>query len=342
MIVLEVEKPGLLSTVQDLGRRAYQEFGMPVAGAVDEYALQVANILVGNAPSEAALELTLAGPVLKVLKGGLIAITGADLDPKLNGQQLPMWEAVKVSAGDTIALAWARSGCRSYLALAGGIDVPSVMGSKSTYIRGEIGGIGGRALKSGDLIRSGESPETLEHFRLRVPAGYIPHYDPFWEVRVVPGPQDDYFTERGLHTFFNNEYRVTGESDRMGCRLEGPKIEHLAGADIISDGIPPGAVQVPGDGRPIVMLADRQTTGGYAKIATVISADLWKIAQAKPGDRLRFQAVPVEEAQRIYFNYKRCLISLPELLQLNDPPKCYRVTVGGRVFEAEVWETQKN
>ncbi len=315
MVVLEVEKPGLLSTVQDLGRGAYQEFGMPVAGAVDDYSLQVANILVGNSPSEAALELTMAGPEFKVLEGGLIAITGADMDPKLNGEQIPLWEAVKVSAGDVLEFAWSKSGCRSYLALSGGVDVPPVLGSKSTYIRGGIGGINGRALKSGDLIRSGEPPGPIEHFGRKVPAGYIPNYNSSWEVKVVLGPQDDYFSQRGIHTFLNNEYLVTSESDRMGCRLEGPKIEHLSGADIISDGIPPGALQVPGHGQPIIMLSDRQTTGGYAKIATVIAADLWKIAQAKPGDSVRFRALQVEKAQKAYFDFKKRLTFLQELLQ---------------------------
>lgn len=338
MTVLEAVKPGVLSTVQDLGRGAYQEFGMPVAGAVDEYSLQVANILVGNSPSEAALELTLAGPVLNVLEGGLMAITGADMDPRLNGKPLPMWETVQVAAGDLITFAWAKSGCRAYLALAGGIEVPAVLGSKSTYIRGGIGGIEGRALISGDHIRSGEPRDPAGHFSRQVPSDYIPHYDTSWEVRVVLGPQDDYFTQKGIHTFLNNEYRVTGESDRMGCRLEGPRIEHLSGADIISDGIPPGAVQVPGHGRPIIMLADRQTTGGYAKIATVISADLWKIAQAKPGDRVRFRALTVEEAQKEYIVYKQRLTSLPELLQISGQKRTYRVTVNGSVFEVEAWE----
>lgn len=338
MAVLEVEKPGMLSTVQDLGRSAYQEFGMPVAGAVDEYSLQVANILVGNSPSEAALELTLLGPALKVVEGGLIAVTGADMEPKINGRPLPMWEAVKITAGDIITFAWAKSGCRAYLAVAGGIDVPAVMGSKSTYIRGGIGGINGRALKSGDLIRSGEPSHLIDELRRQAPLDYIPSYFSPWEVRVVLGPQDDYFTERGIHTFLSREYKVTNESDRMGCRLEGPKIEHLSGADIISDGIPPGAIQVPGHGQPIVMLADRQTTGGYAKIATVISTDLWKIAQAKPGDIIRFRPIPVEEAQKTYIDYKKRLLSLPELLKINGQKKYYRVVINGRVFEVEAWE----
>ncbi|MCL6478064.1 MAG: biotin-dependent carboxyltransferase family protein [Peptococcaceae bacterium] len=328
----------MLSTVQDLGRSAYQEFGMPVAGAVDEYSLQVANILVGNSPSEAALELTLLGPALKVIEGGLIAVTGADMEPKINGRPLPMWEAVETTSGDIITFAWAKSGCRSYLAVAGGIDVPAVMGSKSTYIRGGIGGIDGRALNSGDLIRSGEPSHLIDELRRQVPLDYIPSYSSPWEVRVVLGPQEDYFTERGIQTFLSREYRVTNESDRMGCRLEGPKIEHLSGADIISDGIPLGAIQVPGHGQPIVMLADRQTTGGYAKIATVISTDLWKIAQAKPGDIIRFRAIPVDEAQKIYIDYKKRLLSLPELLKINGQKKYYRVVINGRIFDVEAWE----
>lgn len=339
MLVFEVEKPGMLSTVQDLGRNAYQEFGMTGAGAVDQYSLQAANILVGNSPAEAAIELTMLGPTLKVIKGGLIAVTGADMDPTINGKPIPMWETVKVSAGDVIIFSWAKSGCRAYLALAGGIDVPVVMGSKSTFIRGGIGGFNGRALKSGDVLSSGEQSHSFNKV-LRVPLDYIPKYSSPWEVRVVLGPQDDYFTEKAINTFLSEEYKVTSDSDRMGCRLEGPKLEHLSGADIISDGIPPGAVQVPGHGQPIIMLADRQTTGGYTKIATVISPDLWKIAQAKPEDSIKFKAIPVEEAQKAYIDYRKSLLALPRLLLPGSRRQCCQIKVNGLLFDVSAEEIQ--
>ncbi|QBS36658.1 biotin-dependent carboxyltransferase [Thermaerobacter sp. FW80] len=329
--VFEVVAPGLLTTVQDRGRHGYQAFGVPVAGAVDEYALRIANLLVGNDENAAGLEITLLGPTLRVLAPTVIAVTGADLGATRNGQPLPLWEAVAVEPGDEIRFRGVKQGCRAYLAVAGGIDVPPVMGSRSTYLRGGIGGIGGRALKAGDVLEAGglfraDEPATTRRPRAavcgrrgdadgsdaspgevarqiagrRVPAEFVPRYGSPITLRVVLGPQDDHFTPAGVATFLSAEYVVTVEADRMGCRLDGPTIEHAGPADIISDGIPLGAVQVPGHGRPIVMLADRQTTGGYPKIATVISVDIPRIAQAKPGDRVRFAAVSRDEAVRLY------------------------------------------
>ncbi|RKO65860.1 biotin-dependent carboxyltransferase family protein [Desulfofundulus salinus] len=334
MAVLKVEKPGMLTTIQDLGRHGFQEFGMPVAGAADEFSFKLANMLVRNRPEEAALELTLAGPTLKVLEEGVIAITGADMGPQLNGRPLVMWEAVLVYPGDVLSFGWSRQGCRAYLAVAGGINVPPVMGSKSTYLRGSIGGFEGRALRGGDIISSGVPSYPLDELVGRsIPPEYISSYNGKWEVRVVLGPQDDYFTAKGIQTFLQSEYKVTPECDRMGCRLEGPPIEHQKGADIISDGIPAGAVQVPGHGQPIIMLADRQTTGGYAKIATVISSDLWKVAQAKPGDIIHFRAVTLPEAHQAYRIYRERLQSLPTVIQiLWNRKKHYRIQVNGKIY----------
>lgn len=344
MAAFLVEKPGVLTTVQDAGRHGYQEFGVPVAGAADEFAFQLANLLVGNPPHEAALELTMAGPVLRVLEGGVIAVTGADMGPQLNGVPFPMWEAVRVAPGDVLAFGWARCGCRAYLAVAGGIDVPPVMGSRATYLRGALGGLEGRSLAEGDMLRSGAPrvpPEELAGCRIppeHVPEEYkMPPPGATWTVRVVLGPQDNHFTARGIATFLGNAYRVTAECDRMGCRLEGPPVEHLKKPDIISEGIPLGAIQVPGHGQPIIMLQDRQTTGGYAKIATVITSDLWKVAQARPGEFIRFTAVSLAEAHRAYARFREQVRLFSHMLcRGKGRGSHYRVVVGAKAFSAYV------
>ncbi len=292
-----VLNPGMQTTVQDLGRTGYQAYGMPVAGAVDSFAFRAGNLLLGNEEGAAGLEMVMMGPKLRIERELAIAITGANMSPLLNGQPLPMWECVMVSAGDEISFQSPESGLRSYLLVAGGLDVPLVMGSRSTYLRAGIGGLDGRKLAKGDTLKVGVE-DVPAHLRSGngVPQNLIPAYEQEATVRVVMGPQDDHFTEKGRRTFLTETYRVTQEIDRMGYRLEGPKIEHREGADIISDGIPLGAIQIPGHGSPIVMLNDRQTTGGYPKIAAVISTDLYRVGQAKPGDRLTFQAISRSEA----------------------------------------------
>lgn len=338
--VFEVLEPGLLTTVQDRGRHGFQAFGMPVAGVMDEYASRVANLLVANDQYAAVLEITLLGPRLKILASTVLAVTGADLGAELNGRRLPLWQAVAARKGDELVFTGVRSGCRAYLAVAGGIAVPEVMGSRSTYLRGKIGGLNGRALKTGDRIPSGE-PATAAWARVgsRVPPEFIPSYSSEIALRVISGPQDDHFTDAGLETFFHSEYTVTNEADRMGYRLEGPKIEHKGGADIISDGIPLGAIQVPGHGQPIIMLADRQTTGGYTKIATVISADLHRIGQAKPGDKVRFSAVSRSEALQILREQEDKIHRLQDfLLREEGPVRSLRLTIRGQTYDVTVKE----
>ena len=313
MEIFEVIQPGPLTTVQDMGRYGYQQYGVPVSGAMDNYALRLANLLVGNSEGDACLEITLLGLQLRVLEDTVVAITGADLSPKLNGESLPMWEAVMVGRGDTLSFPWPKVGCRSYLAVAGGIDVPKVMGSRSTHTRSRIGGFEGRALCAGDRLSSGQAyPQILKR---RLPSQYIPEYRNQSELRVIMGPQDDHFTEEGIRTFLGSEYTISTKADRMGYRLEGPPIEHKAGADIISDGIPLGAVQVPGDRLPIVVLADRQTTGGYTKIATVITVDINKLAQAKPGDKVKFTQIREEEAYQSLKEYEHTIYTLKRWVQ---------------------------
>jgi antagonist of KipI len=311
--VLEIIQPGLLTTVQDRGRYGYQRYGVPVSGAMDSYALTVANLLVGNDEGAGALEMTVLGPRLQVLGHAEVALTGADLSPMLNSDPFPMWEAVEVRCGDIISFRQPLSGCRSYLAVVGGIDVPEVMGSRSTYVRSCLGGFEGRALLRGDRLSSGEA--AVRRQGCKVPARFVPQYCGESELRVVLGPQDDWFTDKGIRTFLGSEYVISVESDRMGCRLEGAPVEHKAGADIVSDGVPAGAVQVPGDGLPIILMADRQTTGGYAKIATVITIDLPRIAQTAMGDRVRFSAVTQEQAYDLAVEYERNMDALREYIR---------------------------
>lgn len=338
--VLEVLKPGLLTTIQDIGRHGYQAMGFSVCGAMDEEAFKYANILVGNDPNAAAIEVTLLGPHLKVLDNSVMAITGADLGAKINGEEVRLWQAFNVRPGDEISFGGQRSGCRAYIAVSGGIEVPLVMGSRSTYIRAKIGGLEGCVLKTGDVLQRGIA--NIEPFNLKerkVPDDLIPSYDSKITLRVILGPQDDYFSENGIKTFLSSEYTVTNESDRMGYRLDGPKIEHLKGADIISDGIPLGAIQVPGHGFPIIMLADRQSLGGYAKIATIISSDIPKIAQAKPGDKIRFSAISYDDAVEILKIREEKLIWFKESMSRQyEKSDTFKVVVQGQAFRCRILE----
>lgn len=312
---LKVKKPGMSTTVQDFGRWGHQAMGMPVAGAMDPEALAIANILAGNEPGDAALEITLLGPTLAVEGIGAVAAAGADLGFRINGVPAPMWTCIPVSEGDVLSFSGpAGNGCRTILAVSGGIDVPKVMGSRSTYVRAGIGGFSGRALKTGDTVPCGAPPALWKAAAgFSCPANLRPDRDPEAPIRAVPGPQDDAFTEEGLDTLFSSAYTITNQADRMGYRLEGPKVAHRAGADIVSDAIPLGAIQVPGHGQPIVMLADRQTTGGYTKAAVVLTADLANLAQRMPGQGVRFARSTPEEGARLLAERAERLESLLQL-----------------------------
>jgi antagonist of KipI len=295
--VIAIVEAGPLTTVQDLGRFGQLRYGIPPAGPLDHPAFVLANRLVGNPDGAAALECTLAGPRFEARGSGAIAVTGADVPVSVNGVAAPTWTTVALNAGDVVKVGMARSGVRAYIAFAGGIDVPLVLGSRATYVRGRLGGLEGRALKKGDAL--GLLPSRRVATPRRVRASAIPVATPDTELRVVLGPQDDRFTADGIATFLGSAYEMQPQSDRMGARLRGPVIEHRAGHDIISDGIALGSVQVTGDGMPIVLLVDRQSTGGYTKVATVCSFDVARLAQAKPGHRVHFRAVTVHDAHRL-------------------------------------------
>lgn len=284
---IEVVKPGLLTTIQDEGRPGFRAFGMPFAGALDQRAYALANLLAGNPPGAAALEMTLLGGTFRFAKDAYVGIAGADMQPTLDGAAVPHWSGFLVRAGSVLAFSSARDGVRCYLAARGGIDVPPVLGSRSTYTRAGVGGLHGRPIAAGHVLPSG--PMSLRDASpRRLPARAIPRYGREIRLRVLLGPQDDRFLPEGVATFLAGAYTVTNRNDRMGYQLEGPVIQHLRGPDIVSDGLLPGAVQVPGSGTPFVMTADCQTVGGYAKIATVIGPDLDRVAQARRGDVVRF------------------------------------------------------
>ncbi len=269
MTAIEVLDGGLLTTVQDLGRFGAQQYGVPVSGAMDAWALRAANRLVGNHEGAAALEITLAGPVLRFDGPGVIALTGGDLGARLDGRPLDPWQSVGVPPGAELSFAGARDGLRAYLGVAGGIDVPLVLESRSTLLKARLGGFMGRALAAGDRVPVGPGDMASGRTGWRLPRTLVPAYGHSHTVRVVMGPQDDAFTEDGIRTFLSGSYTLAPQSDRVGCRLTGPRIAHRRGADIVSDGTAFGSVQVSGDGLPIVLMADRGTTGGYTKIATV-------------------------------------------------------------------------
>lgn len=296
---LEVLNPGLCTTVQDLGRAGYQALGVPISGALDAVAFRLGNALVGNPAAAAALEILVSGPSLEVVADTVrvaVAGAGACLELDTGARVVPGWESVTLSRGDVFTVRLGRQSACAYLAVEGGIAVPLVLGSAATCLRAIFGGFEGRPLRRGDVVplaggRAGERDEQ------RLP--YPPPSGGDQRIRVVIGPQHDCFTVEALASLIESEFRISKDADRMGMRLDGPPLRHRAGWDLVSDAIATGAIQVPGSGQPIVLLADHQTTGGYPKIATVISADLPVLGRRRPGDLISFTAVSVEEAEHL-------------------------------------------
>jgi antagonist of KipI len=307
--IFKVLKPGLQTTVQDLGRYGFREFGVSPSGAMDPFSLQIGNLLVGNDLGEAALEATLIGPALLALQDVSIAICGGNLSPKINEQEIPLWKSSVIKKGQTLSFGKLKEGARTYISVAGGIDVPFVLNSKSTYLTGKFGGYEGRALKKGDILFG--NPLTRRNRFLHTKL--IPRYTNPLSVRVIIGPHTGNFTAAGLETFLTKEYSITAQSNRMGYQLTGPKIEHSSTADIISDAIPLGGIQVPASGQPIILMAEHQTTGGYSRIGTVISADIHRLAQAQPGTKVRFREIDMQTAQDLLTESKRRLKSIYRL-----------------------------
>ncbi len=294
---IKVITPGMLSTIQDGGRKGFAAMGFNASGVMDVRSYHIANALVGNFTDEAVIEMTYLGGSFKFLESNYIAITGADMSPKLDGVPVEMYTTVFVKQDETLTFSVAESGMRAYIAVRGGIDVPVIMGSRSTNLKCKLGGLDGRPLKAGDIVPCRDVYDEF-HKHLIHSAPKEDFGGDEITVRVLLGPQDDYFTDHGIKTFLNSTYTVTNESDRMGCKLSGEKIEYKNTVDIISDGIVFGSIQIPRTGNPIIMLADRQTTGGYAKIATVISVDLPLLAQARPGTKVHFELIDRQKAER--------------------------------------------
>lgn len=301
---LVVKKPGVLTTIQDKGRFGYVGSGFAPSGVMDYRAFIIGNLLVENPPNTCAIEFALAGPTLRFSTNTFIAITGGDFTPTIDGEPVPMYTALMVKRGSILHFGAARTGNYGYLAIAGGsMRIPEVMGSRSTNLKAGIGGWRGHSLMHGDYLpfvtKNLDFLPNLGSHRIEYDATYG-FTDEETPLRVIPGPQDDMFTEEGIETFYSQIFETTTKCDRMGYRLDGPEIETKDGSDIISDGIALGAVQVPSHGRPIIMLADRQTTGGYAKIGTVATVDIPKLVQCKPGSKIRFMPITVQDAQALY------------------------------------------
>ncbi|WP_035178391.1 biotin-dependent carboxyltransferase family protein [Alkalihalobacterium bogoriense] len=294
--VFFVEKPGLQTTIQDRGRFGYQQYGIVTAGVMDEYSYTVSNLLVGNDRSAAVLEIHVVGPTLYALEDIELAICGANLSPMVDGKPIPLWAVVKVKKNQRLSFGKPKEGRIAYVAIHGGFNVPSVLGSKSTYTKGRFGGIEGRALQKGDRLFTEKRKGLCR--RVHLGAELIPNFTERKTIRVIKGPDEHLFSDNGFVTFFQSKYTISAKSDRMGYRLDGPIVEHKSSSNILSDAVTFGTIQIPDNGKPIIMLADHQTTGGYSRIGTVISVDLPYIVQKRQGDVVTFSPIDIKTAQR--------------------------------------------
>lgn len=324
--MIKVIQPGLQTTVQDYGRIGYYEVGMPPSGAMDKYSFTAANVLVGNNENAAALEITYMGPVLQFQQDAVIALTGGEIPPKVNGQPVPMWETLAVKAGDELSFDFVKQGARVYLAVAGGIDVPLVMNSRSTYTLCGIGGLEGRPLQAGDELHVGKDSNYQVKIGTRIQDELIPVFSKTNEIRVVVGLCSYRLTEESKERFFSLDWTVTTEANRVGYRFKGERLNFVereqpfgAGSNpsnVVDLGYPIGSIQVPDGVEPIALLNDAVTGGGYATICTIISADLNKMAQIKTNEKVRFVAVDIEEALRARREYTDKVAQIKQQLQL--------------------------
>lgn len=329
---LIIHHPGLLTTVQDLGRHGFQQYGVMESGAMDTYALRTANLLAGNAERTAALEMTLSGGTFEFSEDSLIAVCGADMSAAVGQTAVPMCRPVFIRKGNVMTFGRAVSGCRTYLAVAGGIDVTEVMGSTSTYLRGGFGGYRGRALQKGDRLRTGTKSDWALRQRASLSArcGEGEFVAAVWSassiqvasnlyhraVRAMRGHEFDLFAAESRERFFAGTFRVESRSDRMGYLLCGPELSLAEPQEAISEAVAFGTVQVPPGGNPIVLMADHPTTGGYPRIAQAASVDLPVLAQMKPGESVRFQEITLAEAQRLYTAKEMEIRQLREAISL--------------------------
>lgn len=345
MSPIKIIESGTLTTIQDTGRYGYQKFGMPVAGAMDKFSLRAANSLVGNEQTEAALEFTISGPKMKFISASVVAITGGNFTPYLNECQMPAWQSFFVPEDSVLEIKSSSTGIRGYIAFEGGVKADQVLGSKSTYLQAKLGGYRGRKLKKNDIVKLEKEAKSRKYYERIFPEDFIPDIREDMRVRVILGPQENHFSERGIETFLNEKYSITSSSDRMGYRLKGAEIEHQneACSNIISDGIPPGAVQVPGHKNPIIMLADRQTTGGYPKIATISSVDLDRLAQLKAGDKVHFSQINLETAHGLLKEREKAFENIEEKKISGIRDRYYRIEIANKFsYKVKVEELEDN
>ena len=310
MSVIEVRVPGMLTTVQDLGREGFGPMGVSPSGAADPVALRIGNRLVGNAEGAAGLELTLLGGTFIFPERAVVALTGVDFGATLDNEPVELWSSAEVQPGQTLRMGPTRAGARCYLCVRGGVDVKSFLGSASTHLLSGLGGFEGRALRKGDVLRIGTAGGGFRTFRKRkVARRALEKLSPRKVLRVTAGPQSDWFSSDAQKMFYGSAYRVAEESNRMGLRLEGAAITSPFGAEMISEGVSLGAVQITASGLPIILFVEQQTTGGYPKIANVISADLSSLGQLRPRDEIRFERVEMETAQMLLVEQEKLLTS---------------------------------
>jgi antagonist of KipI len=307
MGVIQVQEPGLFTTVQDLGREGFGAMGVSASGAADAVSFRVGNRLVGNDEGAAGLEMTLLGGAFIFPEGAVLALTGSDFGAALDGKLVELWSSFEAKAGQTLRLGPTRTGARCYLCVQGGIAVELFLGSASTHILSGLGGHEGRALRKGDLLRDGRESGAIHERRLSARA--LNELQPRKALRVTEGPQSDWFPESARRLFYESRYRVAEESNRMGIRLEGVIVPVPSGGEMISEGVSLGAIQVPEGGKPIILAVEQQTTGGYPKIANVISADFNSLGQLRPRDEIRFERVDWETARDLLRKQEELLAS---------------------------------
>ncbi len=303
--------PGPYVTIQDAGRRGWRRFGVAIAGAMDLISMSIANVLVGNPVDAAALEFAHVGGAWEIAAESCrIAVTGGDFAVTADGVTLPSWQSHTLRRGQRLMIAGATDAVWGYLAVAGSFEVTPQLGSRATHLRSGLGGIGGRRIAWGDALplqamRAPDKPEL----RMFSPGR------PRWPIRVILGPQQDFFTPEAIQGFLSETYNVTHRADRMGTWLDGPIIPHACGYNVLSDGLVPGCIQVPGAGKPVVLLMDCQTIGGYPKLATIVTPDLSRFAQIRPGGPVRFTAIDVEAAHHLYRKYIARLNDIEEMVE---------------------------
>jgi antagonist of KipI len=307
MGVIQVLDPGLFTTVQDLGREGFGPLGVSPSGAADAISLRLGNRLVGNAEGAAGLEMTLLGGTIAFPEGAVLALTGSDFGATLDGKPLALWCSFEAKAGQALRLGPTRSGARCYLCIRGGIETKLFLGSASTHVLSGLGGHEGRALRKGDVLKVGAASGPGRIRRLSARAKH--EMQPRTVLRITPGPQRERFSESAQRLFYESKYRVAEESNRMGIRLEGAAIPAPSGGETVSEGVALGAIQVPEGGKPIILFVEQQTTGGYPKIANVISADFHTLGQLRPRDEIRFERVDWETARSLLNEQEKLLLS---------------------------------